>query len=170
MCQPCVLIVGMELLELRSEVHTFLIEHRSPHATLFQDTDWLAKMCYLADIFSKLNELNMSLQGKDTSILKLYDKVGGFLKKAELWRRASAQGDFTCFPQVDDFLCSEDVDRASVKLLIVGHLTNLIENFHSYFPDMEEKSKQLDWVRYPFHLSETNGSKLPVTNQETLRK
>ena len=67
----------MELLELRSEVHTFLIEHRSPHATLFQDTDWLAKMCYLADIFSKLNELNMSLQGKDTSILKLYDKVGG---------------------------------------------------------------------------------------------
>ena len=158
----------MELLELRSEVHTFLIEHRSPHATLFQDTDWLAKMCYLADIFSKLNELNMSLHGKDTSILKLYNKVGGFLKKAELWRRASAQGDFTCFPQVDDFLCSEDVDRASVKLLIVGHLTNLIENFHSYFPDMEEKSKQLDWVKYPFHLSETNGSKLPVTNQETL--
>ncbi|XP_032869060.1 protein FAM200A-like [Amblyraja radiata] len=58
------------LLELRSEVHAFLIEHRSPHATLFQDTDWLAKLCYLADIFSKLNELNMSLQGKDTSILK----------------------------------------------------------------------------------------------------
>src|SRR4029434_6321708 len=58
------------LLELQSEVHTFLIEHRSPHATLFQDTDWLANMCYLADIFSKLNKLNMSLQGKDTSILK----------------------------------------------------------------------------------------------------
>ena len=66
----------------------------------------------------------MSLQGKDTSILKLYDKVGGFLKKAELWRRASAQGDFTCFPQVDDFLSSEDVDRAPVKLVVVGHLTN----------------------------------------------
>ena len=106
------------LLELRSEVaYTFLIEHRSPHATLFQDTDWLAKMC-------KKNELNMSLQGKDTSILNLYDKVGGFLKKAELWRRASAQGDFTCFPQVDDFLSCDDVDRAPVKLVVVGHLTN----------------------------------------------
>ena len=80
---------------------------------MFQDTDWLAMMC-------KLNELNMSLQGKDTSILNLYDKVGGFLKKAELWRRASAQGDFTCFPQVDDFLSSEDVDRAPVKLVIVA--------------------------------------------------
>ena len=112
------------LLELRSEVHTFLIEHRSPHASLFQDTDWLAKMCYLADIFSKLNKLNMSLQGKDTSILNLYDKVGGFLKKSELWRRASALGDFTCFPQVDDFLSCDDVDRAPVKLVVVGHLTN----------------------------------------------
>lgn len=27
------------LLELRSEVHTFLTEHGSPHATLFEDTD-----------------------------------------------------------------------------------------------------------------------------------
>ena len=106
------------LLELRSEVYKKVDKkHSSPHATLFQDTDWLAKMC-------KKNELNMSLQGKDTSILNLYDKVGGFLKKAELWRRASAQGDFTCFPQVDDFLSSEDVDRAPVKLVIVGHLTN----------------------------------------------
>uniref|UniRef100_A0A8C4GG45 DUF4371 domain-containing protein n=1 Tax=Dicentrarchus labrax TaxID=13489 RepID=A0A8C4GG45_DICLA len=49
------------LLELRSEVHAFLIEHRSPHATLFQDTDWLAKLCYLADIFSKLNGLKCHL-------------------------------------------------------------------------------------------------------------
>ncbi|XP_070408970.1 SCAN domain-containing protein 3-like [Nothobranchius furzeri] len=136
------------LLELRSEVHAFLTEHRSPHATLFQDTDWLAKLCYLADIFSKLNELNTSLQGKNSSILNLYDKVGGFLKKAELWRRACAQEDFTCFPQLDDFLSSEDVDRAQVKLIIVEHLTKLIQDFHSYFPDMEEKSAQLDWMKF----------------------
>uniref|UniRef100_A0A8C3AQM9 Uncharacterized protein n=1 Tax=Cyclopterus lumpus TaxID=8103 RepID=A0A8C3AQM9_CYCLU len=122
------------LLELGSEVHAFLID-RSPHATLFQNTDWLAKLCYLADVFSKLKELNVSLQGKDTSILNLYDKVGGFLKKAEL----------------------EDVDRAPIKSVIVGHLTNLIQDFHSFFPD---KSAELDWVRNPFLLSEASGSKL----------
>uniref|UniRef100_A0AAY5KSP4 DUF4371 domain-containing protein n=1 Tax=Esox lucius TaxID=8010 RepID=A0AAY5KSP4_ESOLU len=76
------------LLELRAEVHTSLSEQRSPYATLFEDKDWLAKLCYLADIFSKLNELNVCLQGKDTHVLNLYDKVGGFLKKAELWKRA----------------------------------------------------------------------------------
>uniref|UniRef100_A0A3B3TD34 DUF4371 domain-containing protein n=1 Tax=Paramormyrops kingsleyae TaxID=1676925 RepID=A0A3B3TD34_9TELE len=156
------------LLELRSKVHTFLIKHRSPHATLFQDTDWLTKLCYLADIFSKLNKLNMSLHCKDTSILNLYDKVGGFLKKAELWRRACAKGDFTCFLQVDDFLSSDDVDRAPVKSVIVGHLTTLIQDFHSYFPDMMEKSALLNWVRNPFFLSEANRSRLPVTYQEKL--
>uniref|UniRef100_A0A3B3I4U8 Uncharacterized protein n=1 Tax=Oryzias latipes TaxID=8090 RepID=A0A3B3I4U8_ORYLA len=156
------------LFELRAEVHTFLTEHGSPHATMFENTDWLAKLCYLADIFRKLNELNMSLQGKDTSILNLYDKVGGFLKKVEMWKRACDQEDFTCFPQLDVFLSNEDVATAPVKLVIVGHLANLISGFHSYFPDMDEKSVQLDWVRNPFLLSEANRSKLPVTHQEKL--
>ena len=67
-----------QALELRSET-------RSHHATLFKDTDWLAKLCYLADIFSKLKEVSMSLQDKD--------KVGGSVKKAGLRRRAFSQGD-----------------------------------------------------------------------------
>lgn len=138
------------LLELRPEVHTFLSEQRSPYATLFEDKDWLAKLCYLADIFSKLNELNVCLQGKDTHVLNLYDKVGGFLKKAELWKRACVQGDLTCFSQVDAFLSREDVERAPVKTITEERLANLIVSFNSYFPDMEEKSPQLSWVRNQF--------------------
>uniref|UniRef100_A0A8C7ZS04 DUF4371 domain-containing protein n=1 Tax=Oryzias sinensis TaxID=183150 RepID=A0A8C7ZS04_9TELE len=162
------LLVLSRLFELRAEVHTFLTEHGSPHATMFENKDWLAKLCYLADIFRKLNELNMSLQGKDTSILNLDDKVGGFLKKAEIWKRACDQEDFTCFPQLDVFLSNENVGTAPVKLVIVGHLANLISGFHSYFPDMDEKFVQLDWVRNRFLLSEANRSKLPVTHQEKL--
>lgn len=143
-------------------------EQRSPYATLFEDKDWLAKLCYLADIFSKLNELNVCLQGKDTHVLNLYDKVGGFLKKAELWKRACVQGDLTCFSQVDAFLSREDVERAPVKSIIEEHLANLIVSFNSYFPDMEEKSAQLSWVRNPFLLSEENRNKLPLCHQEKL--
>ena len=106
-------------------------------------------------------------RGKETSILNMYDKVGGFLKKAELWRRSSAEGDFTCFPQVDAFLSREDVDRAPVKSVIVGHLTNVIKDFHSYFPDMEDKSVQLDWVRNPFLLSEANRSYLSLIRKNS---
>ena len=54
------------MFELRSEVRIFLSDHGSPHATLFEDTDWLAKLAYLSDIFTKLKELNVCLQGKET--------------------------------------------------------------------------------------------------------
>ncbi len=87
------------LLELRNKVSLF-VRHASILATLFEDNNWIAKLAYLADIFTKLNELNLSLQGRDTTILKLYDRVGGFLKKAELWKRLCAEG-FSCFPQFD---------------------------------------------------------------------
>ena len=94
--------------------------------------------------FQQTEQTEEQRQGKDTSSLNLCDKVGGFLKKAELWKRACAEGDFTCFPQVDAFLSSEDVDRDPVKSIIEGHLTILISGVNSYFPDMEEKSAQLD--------------------------
>ena len=48
------------------------------------------------------------------------------------------------------FLSSEDVERTPVKSIIEGHLANLIGGFYSYFPHMEEKYAQLDWVRNPF--------------------
>ncbi len=69
---------------------------------------------------------------------------------------------------MDDFLSSEDVERAPVKSIIEGHLANLIGGFNSYFPDVEEKSVQLDCSRNPFLLSEANRRMLPVSHQEKL--
>lgn len=63
------------LLELN--LKTFMSEHGSPHSALFTDTDWPAKLCYLADIFS---ELNVCVLGQGHQHLN--DKVGGFLKKS----------------------------------------------------------------------------------------
>lgn len=37
----------------------YTLSRNPPHATMFQDKDWLAKLCYLANIFSKLNKLNV---------------------------------------------------------------------------------------------------------------
>lgn len=156
------------LFELRNEVCCFLSENASPLAPLFLDNDWLAKLAYLADIFAKLNELNTSLQGRDCTILKLYDRVDGFLKKAALWKRYCAQGDFSCFPQFDAFMSSEQTQRATIKTTVVGHLVNLIANFKTYFPGIKEKSEQLDWVRNPFTVSETNCDPLPVHLREEL--
>ena len=51
--------------ELVTEVAVFLREHGSvERATIFDDNRFQLKVFYLADIFSVLNELSYSLQGK----------------------------------------------------------------------------------------------------------
>jgi len=51
------------LFELRSEVNWFLIEKDDNMKNLFNNEEWLSRLAYLADIFDKLNTLNMGLQG-----------------------------------------------------------------------------------------------------------
>lgn len=49
--------------------HTFLIENRSPRATLFQDTGWLGMRVLSGRCTqTKLSEQNMPVQGKDSGI------------------------------------------------------------------------------------------------------
>lgn len=47
------------LMELRAEVEAFSIA--SQLATLLNDEDWLCKLSYLANIFSRITEMNLSL-------------------------------------------------------------------------------------------------------------
>ncbi|CAB4059149.1 unnamed protein product [Lepeophtheirus salmonis] len=54
-------------------------------------------------------------------------------------------GNLTSFQHVDSFLSYADLNRTPVKSIIVGHLTNLIQDFHSYFPYLEKKYAQIDW-------------------------
>ncbi|CAB1343037.1 unnamed protein product [Coregonus sp. 'balchen'] len=67
------------------------------------DTDWGVRRAYLADVFSKLNNLNLTLQVKDTHILNMYDKVCGFMKMIKLWERICEDGDISCFQQLDTY-------------------------------------------------------------------
>ncbi len=58
------------------------------------------------------------------------------------------------------------MERDTVKTFLYGHLANVISNFKSYFPEVREKSEQLDWVRNPFTLSQSNRGMLPVYLKE----
>ena len=56
-------------------------------ATLFDDNRFQLKAFYLADIFSLLNELSCSLQGKNKSHLGAAEKVPAFKKKLSLRKK-----------------------------------------------------------------------------------
>ena len=45
------------------------------HAIRFQDKEWMLKVRYLNDIFTTLNELNTSMQGRNQNIISLRETV-----------------------------------------------------------------------------------------------
>ena len=50
----------------------------------FKDTECVTKLAYLCDIFNLLNELNLSLQGRMTTVFKSAEKVAAFKAKMEV--------------------------------------------------------------------------------------
>ena len=63
------------LLLLKDEIEIFLTERKCELAAFFQNDLWLSKLCYLSDIFAKLNDLNLSLQRKNCDIFASNDKI-----------------------------------------------------------------------------------------------
>lgn len=65
---------------------TCMYLHTESHndAQNFINSGFLIKLAYLRGVFNKLNRLNKSLQGNNTHILHLADKITGFQKIKKL--------------------------------------------------------------------------------------
>ncbi|XP_040187942.1 SCAN domain-containing protein 3-like [Rana temporaria] len=148
--------------ELREEIRTFLIGQKSAYAELMEDTQWCAKLAYLADIFRHLNELSAKMQGKEENLLTSSDKLRGFRSKLTLWRSFVEQGSLEMFP-----LCNAHSNGSILSDLISQHLQILDERFSHYFPS--EAFAEFDWVRNPWSSCALDSSKvLPLAAQEQL--
>ena len=81
--------------EFVTEVAVFFREHGPVElATLFDDNRFQLKVFYLADIFSLLNELSYSLQGKNKSQIEAAEKASAFKKKLFLRKKESKKSEF----------------------------------------------------------------------------
>ena len=52
------------------------------------------KLAYLNDIFTHINLLNKSLQGRFTTMIDFVDKIRAFIMKLELWEAIVSVGKF----------------------------------------------------------------------------
>lgn len=135
--------------DLREPLQRFLEEKKSPLAAHFTDEEWVAKLAYLCDIFNELNDLNLSLQGRMTTVFKLADKVSAFKAKLELWGRRVHRGIFDMFPTLAVIL--EDTEAgAALTQLVRGHLASLSTEFDRYFPAADDPRSAKEWIRDPF--------------------
>uniref|UniRef100_A0A3Q1G3T1 HAT C-terminal dimerisation domain-containing protein n=1 Tax=Acanthochromis polyacanthus TaxID=80966 RepID=A0A3Q1G3T1_9TELE len=162
------------LCELREEVRIFLADQRSPLAEHLSDPDWVARLVYLSSVFGKLNGLNMSLQGENTSILTLNDKVQAFVRKLERWRERAEAGHMDMFTELDDFIEENALSVNIVRASVADHLQSLVDHFKKYFPE-ETAPERHDWIRSPFtaktnHLtSDFEDALIELSSDRTLR-
>nr|XP_055055877.1 zinc finger BED domain-containing protein 5-like [Misgurnus anguillicaudatus] len=134
--------------KLRHELQDFLKQHKPDLALLFSDQQWMAKLAYLADIFTNLNGLNLSLQGSYSTILEASDKIVAFRRKLDLWIRKLQTGITDMFPNLSEYLDTNILKVDFMLDTITTHLTLLNEHFGHYFKDIDMEN--YDWVRDPF--------------------
>ena len=122
------------------------------------DKIWLSKVAHLADIFNKLNELNLSLQGRNSNILFSHDKIEAFKKKLNIWTTKVSKKNLDKFPTLHNYLSNNS--SINVDLIIVDvkqHLILLAEHFDEYFSkDVPDNIANFDWIRNSFNVEVDN--------------
>ncbi|KAK1332829.1 hypothetical protein QTO34_006360 [Cnephaeus nilssonii] len=134
---------------------------------LFSDDERVAKLAYLADIFSLLNELNISLQGQLKDVFTLRGKMDAFQKKILLWQMWLAE-DLQMFSNFDEYMREKDLNRQVVLVTLVQqHLQSLTESFSHYYPKKEDPRHGNMWIIDTF-AANIEDSNLNVNEKESL--
>ncbi|XP_010643530.1 zinc finger MYM-type protein 6 isoform X2 [Fukomys damarensis] len=144
------------LFELRHEMEIFLNQKDSDLAKYFHDEEWIAKLAYLADIFSLINELNSSLQGTMTTCFSLYNKIDVFKKKLRMLLKRTQENDYDMFPLFSEFSNSSDVNVRNIRSIIFEHLKGLSQMFHECYPLEDDLRSGNLWVMNPFMNHQNN--------------
>ena len=119
------------------------------------DETWLGKLAYLADIFNLLNQLNLSLQGKNANILLSQNKITAFTKKLNLWKSRIDDNVVDMFPVLCDYIENKPLIRTDLIFSdIQQHLELLSDHFMKYF--LKETFENFDWILNPFLVGKTD--------------
>lgn len=117
-----------------------------------------ADVAYLSDIFNKLNEVNIKLQGTKMCLIKAKGIIMAFISKLEFYKNCLLRVDLHQFPslkalqenQTDDS-CLSDTDLDCYS----SHLQALKEDLLIRFKDIKEL-KIPEWVVNPFQADVNN--------------
>uniref|UniRef100_A0A2K5PE79 Zinc finger MYM-type containing 6 n=1 Tax=Cebus imitator TaxID=2715852 RepID=A0A2K5PE79_CEBIM len=144
------------LFELRHEIEIFLSQKHSDLAKYFHDEEWVAKLAYLSDIFSLINELNLSLQGTLTTFFNLCNKIDVFKRKLKMWLKCTQENDYDMFPSFSEFSNSSDLNMTEITRIIFEHLEGLSQVFSDCFPPEQDLRSGNLWIINPFMNHQNN--------------
>ena len=144
--------VLVRLFELRHELSVYLRDHKFSLSHCLTDPIWKQKLAYLADIFAKLNEVNLSLQAKNVTVFTVQDKILSLSRKLRFWSSCVESNNVDCFQTLNDFLIEIDcVLDENIRRETADHIHDLEANLVKYFPPVNDQN---NWVRNPFKITE----------------
>ena len=157
------------LLLLQNEIRIFLSQNNSELVRLFHNHNWMMKLCYLADVLEKINQLSLFLQGENTNTFLLKSKIEALTKKVNIWQQKTENDFYEMFLFAVDFLASNGVEPDVIKPIIISHSTSLNENLPKYFLPKLDDAK-LDWIQNPFIVQNQDIEHLPLNSQKESAK
>lgn len=127
------------VLQLREEITMLLEQGRIAKENLYEkmrDDCFATEVAYLADFFSEVNFLNISLQGNLTMLHTAHEKVAAFKCKIQLYQKRVEDGDTTFLTQMTTLLDSMPDAECSFHEEMSAHLLAVNDAIKSYFPGL----------------------------------
>ena len=133
--------------ELHEGIMQFLRNQGSEIADHFENREFILSLAYLADVFTHLNELNVSMQGTAMNMITAREKLSALTKKHPMWIKHIESENFANFPSLDEAASAEE--ELPIMNEVKEHLQELIQSFQGYF-HFEEGSVAQRWMQDPF--------------------
>ena len=137
---------------LRDETHAFLKEQNHELADRFRDDEWIAKLLFLADVFSHVNQLNSSMQGKEKLFFDVLESTDAFKGRINLWMHRMKSGRLAAFPGLNLFVEEEDINLGVILPIFLEHLNIFLSELDRYIP-FNDCCRLFNWVRNSFQVS-----------------
>lgn len=136
--------------EEKKEPEEFFLEQ-------LRDSEWVARLAYLADIFDLLSELNIGTQGSGSNCFKYFNKVAAFKIKLAEWKSNAEKDDLDMFPFINDMIRQNNYLLHTMKPIVTSHLERIIVEFEARFPANTDPRTNHLWIVDPFlNLKEKN--------------
>ena len=109
-----------------------------------KSNDTKALICYLEDVFGKLNELNKELQGAQKTLMDCKSKICTFITKLTFWRSQIARRNICQFTHLGQCEPSDEALR-----IISEHLAKLSQELNGKYTDLKLMTFPA-WITQPF--------------------
>jgi hypothetical protein len=126
-------------LKLRDELKCSFTDHNFHLSDRLHDGEFL----------TRLNDLNLGLQGLSATIFYVRDETETMIKKLSLFSVCINKDNTQVFPSLYDLLCANELKLTdNVKYDIAKHRSELGVQLRRYFPETDHTN---NLIRYPFH-------------------